>query len=400
MNPQSPRIVLKEGRDSPFRLGHPWVFSGAVKRLEGSPRVGDAVAVLTHQGDFIGWGLYNPNSQIVVRLYSWSEQERISDALLQERIRNAIALRRSVPGLFTGEGAEAVRLIFSESDGLSGLTVDYYAGYVGLQITSLALSLRLEAIADCLEEVLKPKGLYLRTEKGIRELEGLEISDRWLRGQPPQGAVEIQDQGLIYSVNLTEGHKTGFYLDQRDNRKRASDFAAGRNCLDVCCYTGGFSLNLMRGGARSVLGIDASASAIETASANASRNGISGAQFVKGDAFSRMEVLKEKGERFDLIVLDPPRFAQKTKGHSQALKGYAGLNGLAVRLLNPGSILVTCSCSGRVTRGEFAFMLAEVARSTQRRIRILETRGAAPDHPVSASCPESDYLKCFFCHVE
>jgi len=394
------RIILKDKRDAPFRRGHPWVFSGAIEKTEGEITPGTEAAVVDRRGDFIAWGLCNPNSQITVRLYSWNSKEKIDERFLRERLSNAVALRKSLPAVFTGRESEAARLVFSESDGISGLIVDYYAGYLALQLTSLALSFKLDLITKLLQELLKPKGIYLRTEKGIRELEGLEISDKLLSGGRPEGPIVIRENEIAFEMNLTEGHKTGFYLDQRDNRKRAAEFARGRRALDVCCYTGGFTLNLAKGGAESVTGIDSSAVAVEAAVRNAQRNKITNVEFVKGDAFASMEKLLEEKNQYGLIVLDPPRFAQKSKGLSQALKGYAGLNGLAARLLTPGGILVTCSCSGRVTREEFRGMLSEVSQSAGRRIEILEERGAAPDHPVSAACPESDYLKCFICYVE
>ncbi len=393
-------IIIKSKRDAPFRKRHPWVFSGAIDSIKGSPKPGSEVAVVTDRGDFIAWGLFNPNSQISVRLYSWQENEHVTDSFIRSRLISAISFRKSVPSLFSNGKNEAARLFFSESDGLSGLTVDYYAGFIGIQLTSLALSFKLDTIINILQDLINPRGIYLRTEKGIRELEGLEISDSFLKGTAPGEPVVIKDNNIEYEVNLTEGHKTGFYLDQRENRKRVAEFAINRKCLDVCCYTGGFSLNLMKGGAKSVLGIDASATAVETAIRNARINEITNAEFTKGDAFSMLENKASQKEMFDLIVLDPPRFAQKTKGLSQALKGYAGLNGLAVRLLSPGGILVSCSCSGRVSRVEFTGMLAEVAQITGRGIRIIEERGAAIDHPVNPACPESDYLKCFICSVE
>jgi 23S rRNA (cytosine1962-C5)-methyltransferase len=400
LRPSPAKVILKEKRDAPFRRGHPWVFSGAVGRLEGAPAPAAEVAVLSHQGHFIAWGLYNPRSQIQVRLYSWKEEEPISKELLCKRLAQALALRRSLPVPFAGGKEEAARLVFSESDGLSGLVVDYYAGHLAVQLTALALSPRLEEIVGLLNELLHPESIYLRTEKGIRELEGLEIEDKPLWGKPPETPLLIRENGLLFEISLAEGHKTGFYLDQRENRKRAAEFAQGLRCLDVCCYTGGFSLNLAHGGARSVQGIDASASAVAAAERNARRNNLPGVKFTKGDAFVELERLAERGERYDLIVLDPPRFAQSTQGLSQALKGYAGLNGLCVRLLEPGGLLFTCSCSGRVGREEFRGVLAEVAQKSGRFIRILEERGAAPDHPINVACPESAYLKCFICRVE
>jgi 23S rRNA (cytosine1962-C5)-methyltransferase len=245
-----------------------------------------------------------------------------------------------------------------------------------------------------------PSALYLRTEKGIREIEGLAIEDGLLRGNPSSDSVTISENGLLFEVNFKTGHKTGFYLDQRDNRRRAAEFAAGKKCLDLFCYSGGFALNLAKAGAREVVGIDSSEAALALANGNAKLNGLSGVSFMKEDAERAMQSFLAQNIRFDLVVLDPPRFAQSSPGVRQALKAYARLNALAAGLLNPGGTLVTCSCSGRVTRRDFLSMLSAVSLETNRPLRVLEQRGAAPDHPVSVSCPESDYLKCFICRVE
>jgi 23S rRNA (cytosine1962-C5)-methyltransferase len=231
--------------------------------------------------------------------------------------------------------------------------------------------------------------------------EGIEITPGTRFGRPPAGPLTIVEHGLKYELPWGEGQKTGFYLDQRENRREAARFMAGRRVLDVCCYSGGFSLCAAAlGHARDVLGIDASQRAIDQATHNAGLNGIGNARFQVGDCFETLEQLRAAGERFGAVVLDPPRFARKRTGIDEALRAYHRLNRLAVEVLEPGGILVTCSCSGNVSRDDFFAMLFGVSQKTHREIQVLEVCGAAPDHPVSVTCPENEYLKCFICRVK
>lgn len=392
-----PRIVLAEGREAPFLGGHPWLFSGAIQSVEGDPADGDEVDVVSSSGAFVARGLYNSRSQIRVRLYRW-EPEPLDDAFFSDLLGDAVRLRHGILGL--GSPTGACRLVFSEGDGLSGLTVDRYGPYLSVQLTSLALARRREALLDALERLIEPRGIVLRTEKGILEEEGLELRDGLLRGELPEGPYEIEDGGLRFAVDLRTGQKTGFYLDQRQNRARAAAYARGRSVADVCCYTGGFSVALAAAGATSVEGVDASEGALALAQANAARNGVSGVtSFVKADAFKWLEEAVDRGRTYGMVVLDPPRFARTRKGVGQAIRAYERLNRLAVQCLKPDGILVTCSCSGRVTPAEFADAVGRAGVSVGRGVQILESRGQAADHPVSASCPESSYLKCMICRV-
>lgn len=392
-----PRVTLAPGREGPFLGGHPWLFSGAIHHVDGDPADGQEVEVVDAAGSFIARGLYNGQSQIRVRLYRW-EAEPLDGPFFARRIRDAVALRTQVLGL--GDPHGGCRLVFSEGDGLSGLTVDRYGAYLSVQFTSLALAARRDLILDALEAETGAAGMVLRTEKGILEEEGLELRDGPLRGTVPEEPLEIEDGGLRFGVDLRTGQKTGFYLDQRDNRLRAASFARDRRVADVCCYSGGFTSALATGGARNVVGVDVSASALELAAANAARNRVSEAtSFVRSDAFRWLDAQAAEGNRFDMIVLDPPRFARSRKGVRQALQGYERLNALALSCLEPEGILVTCSCSGRVTPDEFAGAVGRAATRTGRQVQILEARGQAPDHPVATSCPESAYLKCLICRV-
>ncbi|MEX0728396.1 MAG: class I SAM-dependent rRNA methyltransferase, partial [Planctomycetaceae bacterium] len=252
-----------------------------------------------------------------------------------------------------------------------------------------------------LREKLKPRGIWLRTEKGIREAEGLELEDGLLAGEEPERTMFIEENGVSFGIDLRQGQKTGFYCDQRDNRAAIAKYCRGQKVLDLFCYSGGFSLAAVKlGGAKSCLGIDSSATAIELAKANAELNGIGDrTRFEQGAVFETLEKFRENCELFDVVMLDPPKMVRHLKGIDKAIRGYHSLNRLAVDVLKPGGILVTCSCTGHVSREMFAQILADVAQRSHRPIQVLEARGAAPDHPVSTYCPESEYLKCFICRV-
>jgi 23S rRNA (cytosine1962-C5)-methyltransferase len=392
-----PRVVLAPGREGPFLGGHPWVFSGAIASMSPTPADGDEVTVVTSRGDFVGQGLFNGRSQIRVRLYAWRPRA-LDDAFFAERIADAVRLRRDVLGLGAAEGA--ARLVFSEGDGLSGLTVDRYGSYLAVQFTSLALATRREALLDALESAVSLTGVVLRTEKGILEEEGLELRDGPVRGTLPEGPLEIVDGGLRFQVDLNTGQKTGFYLDQRENRTCAARYADGRTVADVCCYTGGFGIAAATAGARSVTAVDGSAPALELARANAALNGVDAVMdFQRSDAFKWLEAQAAEGRRYGMIVLDPPRFARSRKGVPSALQAYDRLNGLAMACLEPDGILVTCSCSGRVSMEEFSGAVGRASARVGRAVQILERRGQAADHPVSATCLESAYLKCLVARV-
>jgi 23S rRNA (cytosine1962-C5)-methyltransferase len=268
---------------------------------------------------------------------------------------------------------------------------------LSVQLTSLALASRREILMRLLNEKLKPAGIWLRTEKGIREAEGLEIADGLLCGEAPPRPLFIKEHDLEYGIDIVEGQKTGFFLDQRDNRRAVAGYVREGRVLDLCCYSAGFAMNAVRhGAAREVLAVDVSEAALTTARANCERNGLAHAiRFEKSDAFKALEALRGAGERFDLVVLDPPKLARHARGVPEALRGYHSLNRLAIDVLAPDGILVTCSCTGYVEREMFENMLAEAALSAKRRLQILEVRRAAPDHPKSVACEETDYLKCY-----
>ena len=394
-----PKVVLKPRRALPFFGRHPWVFQGAIHHVTGTPEAGAEVALVTDRDEFVARGLYNPESNIVVRLYSWEPDVPLDEAFWSRRLDEALRLRHDI--LYRDGIPSSYRVVYSESDGLSGLIVDRYADWLLLQFTSLALSTRREMLVRLLTEKLSPTGIWLRTEKGIREAEGLNVTDGPIAGGNPPRPLFIEENGVRYGVDLVEGQKTGFFLDQRENRVAAMRYLRGPRILDAFCYTGGFGLNLARrDDVHEIVSVDVSETALNLARANAELNGTAHKfRFEKADAFKYVEKLQQTGERFSGIVLDPPKLARHRKSVPEALRGYHRLNRAAVEMLEPGGILVTCSCSGHVNREMFEAMLADVSSSCGRTIQILEARSQAPDHPVSVHCLENNYLKCFICRV-
>jgi len=391
-------IVLKPKRARPFFGRHPWVLDSAVLRVDGAPADGAVVDLATHDGQFVGRGLWNATSRLRVRLYAFDAATKLDDALWQARIEAAVGLRRTL-GL--DDPAGAARLVNSEGDDLSGLIVDRYGDYLAVQVTALAMASRLDTICDTLQTLVAPRGILLRgAERGLAKLEGLHLADRLVRGSAPAGPIFVHEHGLRFGIDLAEGQKTGYYLDQRDNRHAAARHARGRRVLDMFCYSGGFSVAAaVAGRAASVLAVDSSAKAATLAKANADLNGAANVVVETADAFEKLDALLAAGERFGMVVLDPPKFARSRASLDDALRAYHRINRAALGLLEPGGILVTCSCSGSVSRDDFLQMLAGVAQRGRRPIQLLECRGAAPDHPVSASCLEGEYLKCVIARV-
>ena len=390
------RVILKPRKARPFHGRHPWVLDSAIDRVEGAPADGDVVELISDRKQWVARGVINGQSRIRVRLYTWQEQEALDDAFWRRRLESAIRWRER---LFPDQQAAAVRLVSSEADGLSGLVVDRYADYLVVQVTALAIARRLDRLVPMLAELVRPRGILLRSDREMARLEKLATPDEWAWGQAPEGPVFIGEHGVRYGLDLAGGQKTGFFIDQRDNRLAAAGYFRGRRVLDLFCYTGGFALCAAAHGAGETLGIDSSAKAIALAKANAELNGLAKVRFEAADGFKSLEALAADGRRFGAVVLDPPKFARNRQGVAEALRAYHHLNRQAVGLLEPDGILTTCSCSGHVSREDFLHMLAEVAQRSGRDIQVLEQRGAAADHPTSVSCLESEYLKCFICRV-
>lgn len=390
------QVVLKPRKAAPFFGRHPWVLDSAVDRVVGDAPPGAVVDLTAENGHWIARGTYNPASRIRVRLYTWDREEAVDLALWRRRLTAALDLRR----VLGYDRTDAARLVYSEADSMSGLIVDRFGQYLVIQPTALGMAQQIEAVAPLLGELTNARGILVRAEPSMAKLEGFELPSRVVWGEAPPEVITIEEYGVRYGVQLLLGQKTGFYLDQRENRKVAAAYFAGRNVLDMCCYTGGFSLAASKlGGASSVRGFDNSKHAVELATSNARLNELANVTFEQGEAFETLDALGAQGQKFGGIVLDPPKFARGRRGVDEALRAYHRLNQQAVHLLEPGGILVTCSCSGGVMPEDFQSMLLGVAMKTKRNIQILEQRGAAADHPVSVTCAENAYLKCFICRV-
>ncbi len=396
-NPVSLR--LKPSRQFPFLARHPWVQAHALADPGDNLPSGQAVDLIDHDGNWVARGLVNPHSRLRVRLYSYDPELAIDEALWRARIDAAIARRRlSEP--FAANGAE--RLVFSESDLMSGLIVDRYADHLSVQFTAGALLRYREPILDHLRSAMNCQNITVRIDEKTAKFEGIPATEDGMATTETMAeeVVQYEQNGLHLAVDLQSGQKTGGYLDQRLNHVAAARYLGGRRVLDVCCYTGGFGLVAAKAGAASVVGLDSSEAALVAARENAERNGISNMEFVRGDCFDELKRMGEAGETFDAVVLDPPRFAGSRHQVDAAIRAYGRLNSLALDLLPSGGVLVTCSCSGRVSRAEFEDMLADVGRRRRRDLIVLESRGPAPDHPVAIACPESDYLKCIILQVQ
>jgi len=396
---KSPATVrLKPKRAKPFFFRHPWVFSGAVASVEGTPGKGDVVAVTDAQGRFIGRGFYNPDSQILVRLITWDPDVAIDDAFWRVRIEQAVRLRHDV--LQLPQRTDACRLVYSESDGVPGLVVDQYSDFLAVQFLTAGVASRRDLFLDLLLEILTPQGIVLKGDEETSNREGIAAERGAVRGQAPVGPVETHSDGMTFLVDIAAGQKTGFFLDQRDNRLAAARVLHGRSVLDAFCYTGGFGMAACRlGGAADVLGLDSSAPAVDLARRNYELNALARAEARVAQVAGEFRALKKTGRTFGAVILDPPKFARSRPGVPRALRAYRDVNLLAMQLLEPGGILVTCSCSSHVREADFIHMLNGVAMEVRRDVQVLERRGQAPDHPAIVSCPETAYLKCLICRV-
>ena len=488
-----PRVELKPRKAQPFFARHPWVLHSAISRQE-PVEDGQQVDLVSDKGIWIARGIFNSNSRIRVRLYSWTQGEDLDATFWRRRLEDALRLRsllaEQLPGTGHGKIAERVepkapvaqRLVFSESDRLSGLVIDRFGDCLVVQVTALAVAVRLDELLPIVRELTDCQTILVRADEAISRREGFDAAllAKEYSDEAEPAVLQIIEHGIRYQVDLTAGQKTGFYLDQASNRLRASQYCRDRRVLDICCYSGGFSLAArLLGAAREVVGVDTSASAVLAARQNAELNAAANVHFYQGDMFRTLEGLTDgslqivnglklvsankkadqqdgpadslgdshdgigpepetgvpetgvpedgvpdtgvpedgatqvlevsdagdvqTGEQlensFDMIILDPPKFVRGRAGINQAIRAYHRLNRLAVDLLPPGGLLVTCSCSGSVSPELFIDMLFGVANKTRREIQLLEVLGAAADHPVSSSCPETEYLKCVICRI-
>lgn len=382
-------IRLAAGRGRRAASGHPWVFRNEIAAIDPGCQPGSLVTVRDARGRPVGRGVYNPRSQIAVRLLAWDDAT--PDAgLVSRRIQAALAHRQR----FLADPSTC-RLVFAEADGLPGLVVDRFGDVLVVQFLALAAEVFREPVLDTLESLVRPRGIFVRNDAPVRDLEGLAREVGWARGGGPTTAV-IRENGLQIEVDFERGQKTGHFLDQRDNRRAIRPFCHNARVLDVFCHTGGFALNAAAGGASSVTGIDGSEDALAGAARNAARNGFEHVcRWEAGNAFDRLRELVRARAEFDVVVLDPPAFAKNQAALEGALRGYKEINLRGVRLLKPGGFLVTCSCSHHVPAELLLEVVRDAAADAGRRLRLLEQRGQPPDHPVLLAAPETSYLKCF-----
>ncbi len=388
------QIILLPGKErSAFKLHHPWLFAGAVGRLEGRARPGDTVEVLADNLRPLGRAAYSPRSQIRARFWTFDPDESVDDAFFKRRIAAAVARRQALPELC---GQAGLRLIYAESDGLPGVIADQYGDTVVVQLTSAGADKWRKAIVAGLLKATGCARIYERSDSDVRGLEGLEPATGWLHGVAPDSPPSIEENGVRLMVDIVGGHKTGFYLDQRDNRALLGQMAAGKDVLNCFCYTGGFSLQALAGGAASVLSIDSSGPALAQAQANLALNPqlpAERAEWREADVFQALRDFRKQGRMFDLIVLDPPKFAPSAAHAERAARAYKDINVLGFRLLRPGGLLMTYSCSGGIGLELFQKIVAGAAHDAGRDARVVRRLTGSADHPVALNFPEGEYLK-------
>jgi len=394
------QLILLPGKERSAFKHHPWLFAGSVGRLEGRARPGDTVEVLADNLRPLGRAAYSPKSQIRARFWTFDAEESIDDAFFKRRIAAAVALRQSLPEL---RGQQGLRLIHAESDGLPGVIADQYGDTVVVQLTSAGADKWRNAIVAGLVKATGCARVYERSDSDVRGLEGLGPTTGWLHGEAPKTPLSIDENGVRLAIDIAGGHKTGFYLDQRENRALLGQLSAGKDVLNCFCYTGGFSLQALSGGAKSVLSIDSSGPALAQAQANLALNPelpADRAQWQEADVFQALRDFRKAGKLFDLIVLDPPKFAPSAAHADRAAKAYKDINILGCRLLKPGGLLMTYSCSGGVGLEMFQKIIADSALDAGRSARIVRRLSGAADHPVALNFPEGEYLKGLLVQVD
>jgi 23S rRNA (cytosine1962-C5)-methyltransferase len=396
----TPVVTLKPGREKSVLNRHPWIFSGAIKRVDGQPAAGDPVAVHDSEGSFLAWGYFNRRSQITVRLLSWNHDEPIDASFWRVRLAASLAARHRAS--LSAPETTAWRLVYAESDGIPGLVVDRYDNWLVAQFLTAGTDVRKPELARMLLELVpEADGVYERSDVDVREKEGLAPSDGPLLGGPPPAELIVWENGLRFPVDVQSGHKTGLYLDQRENRALLERYASGADLLNCFAYTGGFGIYAARGRASQITHVETSADALAVAERTMALNGLADvhSSYLEADVFQQLRRFRDTGRAFDLIVLDPPKFAHSQRGINRAARGYKDINWLAMRLLRPGGILFTFSCSGVISADLFQKILFGAALDAERDVRIIGRMTQAADHPVLLTFPEAEYLKGMICQV-
>jgi 23S rRNA (cytosine1962-C5)-methyltransferase len=381
-------LVLRPGRDKSLRRHHPWIFSGSVARLDGNPAAGDTVRVVSTAGDALGYAAYSPASQLRARMWTFDPDVTIDESFVAERVLAAASRRTHLFAI-----SDSARLVFSEADGVPGLIADRYGDSIVVQLGSAGAELWRDVIADALVSLPGVRCVYERSDVDAREREDLPQRTGLMRGVEPDAETIVGERGYRYSVGFTQGQKTGFYLDQRNARAAVAEVARGRSVLNAFSYTGAFSVIAAANGATSVTSLDSSGPALLGAKRNAELNDVDVGEQIEGDAFAELRTLRDKARSYDLIMLDPPKLAQTEAHVARATRAYKDLNLLAAKLLEPGGILMTFSCSGGVSEELFQKVVAGAALDSKRNLRIIGRLAQPSDHPVPLSFPEAAYLK-------
>jgi len=387
-------IILKHGREKSLLRRHPWIFSGAINTVQGTPKIGETVDVISSTGEFLARAAYNANSNIVGRVWTFDQSEQVNPQLFEERLRRAIELRHKMSDLIP---SNAMRIVHGESDGLPGLILDKYEDVFVVQFLTAGIEFWRKNIVDIIERTTSAKVLYDRSDVDVRLLEGLPSTTGLIFGNNLENPVMISENGINHLVDIVNGHKTGFYLDQRDNRFLVRKISRDKRVLDCFSYTGGFAVNALEGGAKSVTLVESSSDALNNAHKNISINNLhlDQVELIEQDVFKYLRTLRDKGVYFDLVILDPPKFAPTASQAERAARGYKDINLLAFKILNIGGFLLTFSCSGGVSEDLFQKIVAAAALDAGVNAIILKRLHQALDHPVALNFPEGAYLKGF-----
>ncbi|HFF9483313.1 MULTISPECIES: 23S rRNA (cytosine(1962)-C(5))-methyltransferase RlmI [Serratia] len=392
------RLFLAKGREKSLLRRHPWVFSGAVQRVEGKAHSGETIDILDSQGKWLARGAYSPESQIRARVWTFQQDEEINIDFFIRRLQQAQSWRDWVA---QRDGLDGYRLIAGESDGLPGITIDRFQNFLVLQLLSAGAEYQRPALLSALQHCYPECSIYDRSDVAVRKKEGLPLAQGPVLGDLPPELLPITEHGMKLLVDIQQGHKTGFYLDQRDSRLAARNYSAGRRVLNCFSYTGAFAVSALMGGCAQVISVDTSQTALDIAKQNVELNklDLNKAEFVRDDVFQLLRNYRAQGEKFDLIIMDPPKFVENKNQLASACRGYKDINMLALQLLNPGGILLSFSCSGLMPTDLFQKILADAAVDAGRDVQFIEQFRQAADHPVIATYPEGLYLKGFACRV-
>ena len=385
------KVTLRKTRETRVRGGHPWIYASEIEKVEGEFENGDIVDVMDFRGKYIGRGFYNPQSQISLRILTRSDEPCDRD-FFARRIRDAWEYRKLLCD------PDSCRLIYSESDFLPGLVVDKFGDVLVLQSLSLGIERIKDMLCDLLMEIVRPAGIWERSDVPVRRLEGLEQTTGPLRGEVPD-RVEMLENGIRFLVDVKNGQKTGFFLDQKQNRAAMAPFCKGARVLDCFCHNGSFSLHAAKYGAKHVLGVDISEEALDVARENARLNGMDSVEFLAANCFDLLREQTDAGERYDLVILDPPAFTKNKAAVASAVRGYKEINLRGLKLVRPGGFLVTCSCSQHILPEMFQDIINQAARDAKKRVRLVEYRTQGYDHPILPQSVETKYLKCMFIQV-